>query len=155
MMKRLLLVACLSAFASVASAQVPSVMGVWLVEKKTAQVRIAPCPSPANGPICGTIVHILDLRGPNGQVTTEDAANDWRNVDPKLRDRKVLGLVMLYNFKKTSDPNSFEDGYIYNGDNGKTYNANVSLQPDGTLKVRGYVGSPMFGESQIWTRVGQ
>ena len=155
MMKTLLLAAGLVSFATASSAQSPSVMGVWLVEKKTAQIRIAPCPNPANGPICGTIVHILDLKGPNGQVTTEAAANDWRNADPKLRDRKVLGLTIIYNFKKTSDPNSFENGYIYNGDNGKTYDANISLLPDGTLRVRGYVGSPMFGETQIWTRVSQ
>ena len=44
-------------------------------------------------------------------------------------------------------------GQIYNGENGKTYNANISLQPDGTLRLRGYVGSPMFGETQIWTRI--
>ncbi len=157
MMKKLMLMALLGSFACAADAQtqVGSVMGTWLVEKKTAEVRLAPCANLANGPVCGTIVHILDLRGPNGQVTTEDAANDWRNVDPKLRDRKVLGLVILYNFKKTSDPNSFENGYIYNGDNGKTYNANINLQADGTLRLRGYVGTPMFGETQVWTRVSQ
>jgi uncharacterized protein (DUF2147 family) len=47
----------------------------------------------------------------------------------------------------------FEDGHIYNGENGKTYNANISLQPDGKLRLRGYVGTPMFGETQLWTRV--
>ena len=35
----------------------------------------------------------------------------------------------------------------------KTYKANMGLQPDGTLRLRGYVGTPMFGETQIWTRV--
>ena len=44
-------------------------------------------------------------------------------------------------------------GQIYNGENGKIYNANISLQPDGKLRLRGYVGSPMFGETQLWTRV--
>ena len=52
-----------------------------------------------------------------------------------------------------ADGNAFEDGQIYNGENGKTYNANIGLQPDGTLRLRGYVGTPMFGETQIWTRV--
>ena len=62
-------------------------------------------------------------------------------------------MPLIWGFKKTADPNVFEDGHIYNGENGKTYNANISLQPDGTLHLRGYVGSPMFGETQIWTRV--
>src|SRR5581483_1181816 len=152
MMKTLLMAASLSLLASAAFAQ-QSVMGTWLVEKKTAEVKIEPCANPANGPVCGTIVHLIDPKGPDGKIVAEDIANDWHNVDPKLRDRKVIGLVIIYNFKKTSDPNSFENGYIYNGDNGKAYNANISLQADGTLRLRGYVGSPMFGETQIWTRV--
>jgi uncharacterized protein (DUF2147 family) len=155
MLKHLMLTTLLGSFVCVAGAQSQpaSVMGVWLVEKKTAQVKIERCANPANGPICGSIVRLINPKGPDGTVVSEDIANDWHNADPRLRDRKVVGLVIIYNFKPTSDPNSFENGYIYNGDNGKTYNANISLQPDGTLRLRGYVGTPMFGETQIWTRV--
>jgi len=28
----------------------------------------------------------------------------------------------------------------------------LGLQADGTLRLRGYVGTPLFGETQIWTR---
>jgi uncharacterized protein (DUF2147 family) len=62
-------------------------------------------------------------------------------------------MVLLYDFKKASAPNTYVEGTIYNGENGKTYSANLSLQPDGTLRVRGYVGRSLFGETQIWTRV--
>jgi uncharacterized protein (DUF2147 family) len=31
--------------------------------------------------------------------------------------------------------------------------ANIALQPDGKLRLRGHVGSPMFGETQVWTRI--
>jgi uncharacterized protein (DUF2147 family) len=152
-MRKLLLFAFAGLLVSAASAQTPSVMGVWLVEKKSAQVKIEPCADPSRGPVCGAIIHLIDPKGPDGKIVSEDVANDWHNADPKLRNRKVVGLVIIYDFKKTSDPNTFENGSIYNGDNGKTYNANISLQPNGTLRVRGYVGSPMFGETQIWTRV--
>ena len=154
-MRKLAIAVALISIASTAGAQTPSVMGVWLVEKKTAQVKIEPCADPARGPVCGTIIHLIDPKGPDGKIVSEDIANDWHNVDPKLRDRKVIGIALIYDFKKTSDPNTFEGGHIYNGDNGKTYNANISLQADGTLRLRGYVGSPMFGETQIWTRVSQ
>ena len=86
-------------------------------------------------------------------MVAPEVATDYHNADPALRSRKVLGMPLIWGFKKTSDPNAFEDGQIYNGENGKTYNANISLQPDGKLRLRGYVGSPMFGETQIWTRV--
>ena len=31
----------------------------------------------------------------------------------------------------------------------------IDLEADGRLKLRGYVGSPMFGQTQYWTRVSQ
>jgi uncharacterized protein (DUF2147 family) len=128
-------------------------MGTWLTQSGVAQVRISPCQSPAQGPICGTIVGLINPKGPNGQAVAPEAATDYRNTDPALRGRKVLGMSLIWGFKPTSEPNSFEDGQIYNGENGKTYNANISLQPDGKLRLRGYVGSPLFGETQLWTRV--
>lgn len=143
------------ALANGAAAQQPSVMGTWLVASGKAQVRIQPCADPAAGPLCGYISGLIDPTGPDGKVVPPDQANDWRNSDPALRNRKVLGMPLIWGFKKTSDPNSFEEGKIYNGENGKTYNANISLQPDGKLRLRGYVGAPMFGETQVWTRVGQ
>ncbi|MGH8432655.1 MAG: DUF2147 domain-containing protein [Solimonas sp.] len=153
-MKRFLWMALLAGVvASGASAQQSPVMGTWLTASGKAQVRIGPCPNPANGPICGFVVGLINPMGPDGVVVAPDVATDYRNADPALRSRKVIGMPLIWGFKKTSDPNVFEDGQIYNGENGKIYNANVSLQPDGKLRLRGYVGSPMFGETQVWTRV--
>jgi uncharacterized protein (DUF2147 family) len=152
-MRKLVLVALLGALASTASAQTPSVMGTWLTASGIAQVRIGPCPDPANGPICGLVAGLINPKGPDGNAVAPDLATDYRNPDPALRTRKVIGMPLIWGFKKTADPNAFEDGHIYNGENGKTYNANISLQPDGKLRLRGYVGTPMFGETQLWTRV--
>jgi uncharacterized protein (DUF2147 family) len=152
-MDRLIALMLSGALCSSAWAQQPSVMGTWLTQSGVAQVRISPCQSAAQGPICGTIVSLINPKGPNGQAVAPEAATDYRNSDPALRGRKVLGMSLIWGFKPTSDPNSFEDGQIYNGENGKTYNANISLQPDGRLRLRGYVGSPLFGETQLWTRV--
>ena len=152
-MGKLVLVALLGVLASTASAQSPSVMGTWLTASGVAQVRIGPCPDPANGPICGLVAGLVNPKGPDGNAVAPDMATDYRNPDPALRTRKVIGMPLIWGFKKTADPNAFEDGHIYNGENGKTYNANISLQPDGKLRLRGYVGTPMFGETQLWTRV--
>jgi len=152
-MRKLVLVALLGALAATASAQSPSVMGTWLTASGIAQVRIGPCPDPANGPICGLVVGLINPKGPDGSAIAADMATDYRNPDPALRTRKVIGMPLIWGFKKTADPNAFEDGHIYNGENGKIYNANISLQPDGKLRLRGYVGTPMFGETQLWTRV--
>jgi uncharacterized protein (DUF2147 family) len=152
-MKRAIVALAAAAIAAPASAQAPSVMGTWLTASKAADIKIAPCADPARGPICGSVVRLHDPKGPDGRPIAPELVTDANNVEPGLRGRKVLGMVLLYDFKRGSTPNSYVEGTIYNGENGKTYNANVSLQPDGTLRVRGYVGRSFFGETQIWTRV--
>src|SRR3979411_1066516 len=65
-MRKLVLVALLGALASTASAQSPSVMGTWLTASGLAQLRIGPCPDPANGPTCGLVVGLIDAKGTDG-----------------------------------------------------------------------------------------
>jgi uncharacterized protein (DUF2147 family) len=48
----------------------------------------------------------------------------------------------------------YEGGTILDPDTGKLYKASMSLDPEGSrLTVRGYIGLPIFGRSQNWTRV--
>jgi uncharacterized protein (DUF2147 family) len=84
-----------------------------------------------------------------------EMATDYRNENASLRSRKVIGMPLIWGFKKTNEPNTFEEGQIYNGEDGKIYTANISLQPDGKLRLRGYVGTPLFGKTQLWTRISQ
>jgi uncharacterized protein (DUF2147 family) len=154
-MRRWLLAAALALVAVPASAQQSGVNGTWLTASGVAQVRIGPCPDAASGPLCGVVVALINPKSPDGKAVAPEAATDDRNENPALRSRKIIGMPLFWGFKATSDPNKYEDGRIYNGENGKTYSANVSLQPDGKLRLRGYVGSPMFGETQLWTRVSQ
>src|SRR6185436_1720298 len=90
------------AFAGPVQAQ--SVVGVWLTESRSAEVRIAPCADASYGPLCGTIVKLNDPKDQNGAPVAPEQAVDRRNPDPNLRSRKILGMVFLYGFKKGSDP---------------------------------------------------
>jgi uncharacterized protein (DUF2147 family) len=152
-MRKIVLAAVLGLLAAPVSAQQPSVMGTWLTASGVAKVQIGPCTDPAGGPICGFIVGLVNPKGPDGAPVAPEMATDYRNADAKLRDRKVIGMALIWGFKKSAEANAFEGGNIYNGENGKIYSANITLQPNGTLRLRGYVGSPMFGETQVWTRV--
>ena len=145
----------LLATSALASGQSSGVMGTWLTQSGAAQVKITPCADPKAGAICGTIVALNNPKGPDGKPVAPDAATDYHNPDPAQRSRKVIGMPLIWGFKAGAEPNTFEDGKIYNGENGKIYSANISLQPDGKLRLRGFVGSPMFGETQLWTRVSQ
>ena len=159
-MKRLLLRPALAMLAQAslttgASAQDSKVFGTWLTASGTAQIKVGPCSDAASGPLCGFVVGLKDPKGPDGKIVPPEEATDFRNGDPKLRERKVIGMPLIWGFKKAADANAFEGGQIYNGEDGKIYNANIDLEADGRLKLRGYVGSPMFGQTQYWTRVSQ
>lgn len=117
--------------------------GLWLVESGKAIVELSPC----GDTLCGKIVWLENPKGEDGQPR-----KDVNNVDESKRSRKLCGLDLVGNFTRDA-PGEWSNGFIYNGEDGKTYTANIALQPDGRLKLRGYVGLPLLGKTQYWTRV--
>jgi uncharacterized protein (DUF2147 family) len=78
---------------------------------------------------------------------------DVLNPDPALRGRPIQGMQLIDGFK-FEGRDAWGGATIYNPEDGKTYTCKASLSADGkTLKVRGYVGVPMLGRTQTWTRV--
>lgn len=75
---------------------------------------------------------------------------DTDNPDPALRHRPLCGLKIGTGFKP-SGPDRAEGGRLYDPESGKTYTG--SMTRDGNkLKLRGYVGIPLFGRTEVWTR---
>jgi len=62
------------------------------------------------------------------------------------------GLTILYGLRH-ADERTWVDGKIYNPDDGTDYNARMSIQDDGSLRVRAYLLLPLFGRTLIWKRV--
>ena len=119
-----------------------SPMGWWLDQTGKAGIFISQC---SEG-LCGQIRWLRDPVNANGTPKL-----DIHNKDVSLRDRKVCGLWMLGQFVPDG-PDSWKNGWIYDPASGKTYKSVMQLASDGTLHVRGYVGIPLFGRSEIWTR---
>lgn len=115
--------------------------GYWLTENKRSVIRIVPCADDA-AKLCGHIHWVI----PGGLEF------DIKNPDETKRSRSTCGLPILTDFKKQS-ATMWGDGKIYKADDGDIYNATMQLLPNGNLIVRGYVGMPLFGKSQTWTRV--
>ena len=126
-----------------AGAQTPTPAGVWLHVDRRIQVKIAPC----GDLLCGNLVWFMWPKDAEGLPLV-----DLKNPDPALRARPLLGLQILRGLRRTG-VDSWEDGEIYNPDDGESYRVQMSIQDDGALRVRAYVLVPAFGETQIWTRV--
>ncbi|GBR46817.1 MULTISPECIES: DUF2147 domain-containing protein [Neokomagataea] len=73
------------------------------------------------------------------------------NCKGPLHNAPFVGLPILSDMKAVK--NTWEGGSIIDPANGQTYHCHMQLFHDKMLEVRGYVGMPMFGRSQIWKRV--
>ena len=76
---------------------------------------------------------------------------DKNNPDPKKRNTPAIGLVILKDFEKIKD-GYWENGTIYDPNNGKTYKSNLTLKDRNNLDVRGYIGFSLLGRTESWTK---
>jgi len=69
-----------------------------------------------------------------------------------LKDAPIIGLRVLKDMVQEDE--NWSGGYILDPKNGKEYRCNIGFEDDNTLKVRGYIGTPLLGRTQYWYRVG-
>jgi uncharacterized protein (DUF2147 family) len=98
---------------------------------------------------CGRVAWLKKPRGPNG-----GPLRDFRNSDPKLQSRPVCGLAVVTGFKKQSD-GTWGDGTVYAPDYGMSFSGYAEVLGPNHVKVSGYMLLPIFGSSEVWTRVNR
>ncbi len=70
----------------------------------------------------------------------------------KQKNAPMLGLTIVKGMRR--DGRKYEDGTILDPRDGTVYHALMELSPDGQkLNVRGYLGIPLLGQTQTWTRL--
>jgi uncharacterized protein (DUF2147 family) len=116
-------------------------VGLWRTEDGRGLIEMTPC----GERLCGRLVGFTPRPG-SPAVPVDD-----NNPDPARRTQPLCGLMLMGGFRRTAE-GAWEDGWIYDPKSGQTYHATV--RPDGPdrLRLRGYVGIPLFGQTQVWTR---
>lgn len=134
-MKNLLAFAALITAAPLLAAQ--PVEGKWMTAEGDAVITIGDC----GERLCGRITKFL--------VTPPQGADqrDVNNRNPKLRNRKLLGMPVLTGFIEDGDE---WRGEIYDPKSGKTYRSIIRRKNSATLEVKGCLGP--FCQTQTWKR---
>lgn len=144
-MRRSLIIGILVLLSSAAlGAQTGSVFGDWQ-DPTGAIIHIDRC----GADLCLWIVSL----SPSAPATT-----DIHNPEPVERARALCGLKIGSGFN-VRDAGHAVGGTLYDPKTGKTYHGAMTVDGTGTgtgagekLDLRGYVGIPLFGASQTWTR---
>jgi uncharacterized protein (DUF2147 family) len=63
---------------------------------------------------------------------------------------RSIHSVILKNFEFTGK--SWENGTIYDPNNGKTYSCNMKMKSPNELEIRGFIGISILGRTTVWTR---
>ena len=120
-----------SAAAQAAPKPAPDPVGRWKTEDGGGIIQVQAC-----GPVlCGVIVGLSDW------PVNGDVKRDWLG-------RPQCHSVLLADLKLHDDGRWH--GTVTNPENGRIYSAEVWVPADGRLRLRGYVGLPLLGSTQIW-----
>jgi uncharacterized protein (DUF2147 family) len=121
----------------------PKEVGVWYDDTGKGAVKIEIC-TPTT--LCGKIYWLKEPMADDGQPKM-----DRYNPEPSRRNRPICGLPILGDLEKISD-GGFDNGWVYDPKEGKSYSVALDLVDTDTLKVTGYKGMRFLGKSFIWKR---
>ena len=122
-----------------ASCEVPR--GTWLLANRVA-IQVFDC----SGLLCGKIVWLARPRTTAGRPDV-----DHLNPDPKLRERPLCGLTILWGLRPNG-PGHWSNGWLYDPHDGHTYNVTAELTSPNRISARVYRGVPAFGRTEMLIR---
>ena len=148
---RLVARAAFAAFALLLSAAAPSVAaeptaaGLWQRSDNGKPVVWVLMLDRGNGKFEGVVAKTFQQPGqPNLTVCTE--CEDDRKGQP------ILGISLIRDMKRKG--RVYEGGNILDPRNGDTWNAMLTVSPDGQeLTLRGYLLTPALGQDETWQRL--
>jgi len=121
-----------------------SPVGTWnTIDDETKKPKSLVRITEKDGVISGTVEKIID-------PAKQDSKCDECASDDPRKGKPVIGMTILTGLKKDGD-NVYSGGNILDPNNGKTYNAKVTVIEGGKkLEMRGSI--LFIGRTQIWIR---
>lgn len=120
-----------------------TINGLWMDDEGRGGIEIRPC----GDQLCGNIVWLRQPVNPQGRPWA-----DLFNPDESKRARPVCGLQIIGGLKKSSDA-EWKGGWIYDPEEGKTFDVELTLTEPDTLQVFGYAGIRIISETLLWQRM--
>ncbi len=130
-----------AAMFSTAAYAVPA-EGTWMSADGGTKVRISEC---GGKRLCGRVVW---LNVPNDPATGKPKT-DKRNPDAAKRNRPLIGLTVVNGLQPSGEGKW--SGQIYNADDGKVYQGNVTVVSNNAMRVEGCVLG-FLCKGQTWKR---
>jgi len=146
-MKKTLIVtmAVLTIAYSAARGQEATPLGLWKsidehTNKPTALIRI----TETDGKFQGRIETVFPQPGESANPKCEECEGD-------LKNQPIVGMTILKGLRPVGD--EYTGGRILDPDSGTIYRCTMKVVDDGNkLIIRGFVGIPLLGRSQVWLR---
>lgn len=120
----------------------PKEAGVWFDDTGKGAVKIEPC----GGKLCGRIVWLKDLVNDKGEPLI-----DRHNPDASMKSRPICGLQILGQLDALPE-GGFDNGWIYDPKEGKSYSLALALSGPDELSVTGYKGVKFLSKTFTWKR---
>lgn len=96
------------------------------------------------GELRGRVVAVFSPPAPSSEPLCERCRGE-------LKNQPVVGMQILRGLRW--DGAEYSGGEILDPDNGTVYRCRIRVAAGGRkLEVRGYIGVPLIGRTQVWTR---
>lgn len=122
-----------------------SPIGLWIDHTGRGAVEIAACGSN----LCGRIVWLKEPNDKSGKPLL-----DQRNGDARQRAKPICGLQIIGGLVRQSD-GSWDDGWIYDPEQGESFDVELRLLAGEMLQVKGYKGLKLFNKTFQWRRAAE
>ena len=130
-------------FSAKAQQNADDIIGVWLTGSGKAHVKI----DRVGNYYFGRIVWLKEPLNAEGKPKV-----DKNNEDVSKQSKPLMGMQLVGGFEWKNN-NLWDNGNIYDPENGKSYRCKINLENSTTMNIRGYIGISLFGRTDIWKKV--